>query len=87
MANKLKPHKPTIIGDRPARQTRLGKALRDLILDHPEQEYRLNAAARGLDMAVLSMGVKGEAIKSLVSYANATRVYRDVAESDYVPPR
>lgn len=71
-----------------AKQTRLGKALRDVAVRVTDDAVvtKLNVAANNLDRAVLSLGVKGERIKSLANYAAATRVYEEVTGEAYVPP-
>ncbi len=68
------------------RTTRLGKALRDLAAEYPEHEWRLQRAAVNLDVAVVSIGVKGEGIKMLGSYMVAAKLYREVSGKDYVAP-
>lgn len=68
-----------------ARETRLGKALRELPIDAGPQAVRRDRIAGQLDATVLSLNCKGEAIKSLRSYAAAVRFYEEVTGTAYVP--
>lgn len=77
---------------KPAFQTRLGKALRDLAnkvdtTNHPLPDVRrkLESTAANLDLTCLSTGARGAGVQLLGSYRAALRVYHEVAGRAYVP--
>lgn len=75
-----------VVGKQP--QTKLGKTLRDLAAgferDGQEVEARrCIASANGLDLAAISLGRRGAAVKQLSAYRKAARVYEAVTFKPY----
>lgn len=65
-------------------QTKLGSQCRELAVKIAEgfqiESHELERAAANLDMAAISLGVRGDRVKTLGSYYAAHQLYQSVAD-------
>lgn len=77
-----------LAGTRPTPQTKLGKTLRSLAKKErtegrEPQAHQCDVAAANLDKAALSLGARGERVKSLGAYIAGTQLFRSITGEAY----